>query len=39
MQKLGMSYNPEDDFYHPKLPKQSPLNPHILYRIKKHDFI
>lgn len=39
MQKLGMTYDPADDFYHPKLPKESPLCQHILYRIKKHDFI
>jgi RimJ/RimL family protein N-acetyltransferase len=38
MQKLGMSYNPADDFYHPKLPKESPLSLHVLYRLHKKDF-
>lgn len=33
MQKLGMTHTPEDDFYHPKLEKSSPLALHVLYRM------
>jgi len=32
MEKLGMTYNPKDDFYHTKLPKDHPLAFHLLYR-------
>ncbi|MGA8163903.1 MAG: GNAT family N-acetyltransferase [Waddliaceae bacterium] len=32
MRKLGMNHNPEDDFYHTKLPKDHPLGFHVLYR-------
>lgn len=34
MEKLGMIYNPEDDFNHAKLPEGHPLRPHVLYRLK-----
>jgi 3-dehydroquinate dehydratase/shikimate dehydrogenase len=33
MQRLGMHHDPKDDFSHPKLPKDHPLSPHVLYRI------
>jgi ribosomal-protein-alanine N-acetyltransferase len=34
MEKLGMTYNPADDFDHPGLPQGRPLRPHILYRAR-----
>lgn len=35
MEKLGMTYDPQDDFQHPKLPDiNHPLRPHVLYRLK-----
>jgi RimJ/RimL family protein N-acetyltransferase len=37
MEKLGMSYNPKDNFYHPKIPYDHPLSKHVLYR--KNFFI
>jgi ribosomal-protein-alanine N-acetyltransferase len=33
MEKLGMSYNPVDDFEHPRLPEGHPIRPHVLYRV------
>jgi RimJ/RimL family protein N-acetyltransferase len=33
MEKIGMSYNPTDDFDHPGLPPGHPLRRHVLYRI------
>jgi RimJ/RimL family protein N-acetyltransferase len=32
MQKIGMHYDPADDFDHPMLPADHPLRPHVLYR-------
>jgi len=34
MEKLGMTYHPQDDFEHPKVPVGHPLRPHALYRIR-----
>lgn len=34
MQRLGMTYDPADDFSHPRVAADSPLHPHVLYRIK-----
>jgi len=34
MEKLGMTYDPADDFEHPRLPEGHPLRPHVLYRIR-----
>ena len=31
MGKIGLIYNPNDDFDHPKLPDNSPLKQHVLY--------
>lgn len=39
MQKLGMTRKAEDDFDHPKVPAGHPLQRHVLYRIKKENFI
>jgi RimJ/RimL family protein N-acetyltransferase len=33
MERLGMTRIPEDDFDHPLVPAESPLRPHITYRI------
>jgi RimJ/RimL family protein N-acetyltransferase len=33
MERLGMTYSPDDDFGHPGLPEGHPLRPHVLYRI------
>jgi RimJ/RimL family protein N-acetyltransferase len=33
MEKIGMRYNPADDFDHPGLPPGHPLRRHVLYRI------
>lgn len=33
MEKIGMTHDPKDDFYHPKLPKSYMLSQHVLYRI------
>ena len=35
MERLGMSYDPADDFDHPKLEPGDPLRPHVLYRVKQ----
>jgi ribosomal-protein-alanine N-acetyltransferase len=34
MEKLGMTYNPADDFDHPKLPEGHRLRRHVLYRLR-----
>lgn len=39
MEKLGLHYNPDDDFSHPKLPDDSPLKQHVLYRLTKTQYI
>lgn len=35
MERIGMRYDPAGDFLHPKLPKDHPLAPHVLYRTRK----
>ncbi|WP_420421959.1 GNAT family N-acetyltransferase [Simkania sp.] len=35
MEKLGMTYDPKDDFENSKLPQGHPMRPHVLYRMKK----
>lgn len=37
MEKLGMTYFPDEDFDHPAVPDDSPLKPHILYRIHRPE--
>jgi len=37
MEKIGMHHNPHDDFYHPKLSKDSPLCRHVLYRLTRES--
>jgi len=34
MQKIGMVYDPADDYFHPKIPEGHPLRPHVLYRAR-----
>jgi RimJ/RimL family protein N-acetyltransferase len=34
IEKLGMTHNPSDDFDHPNLPQEHPLQRHVLYRLK-----
>ena len=33
MERLGMTHDPKDDFDHPRIPKDHPINRHVLYRI------
>ena len=35
MERLGMTYDPADDFEHPLVPVGHPLRLHVLYRIKR----
>jgi RimJ/RimL family protein N-acetyltransferase len=37
MEKIGMTYDPADDFDHPFLPEGHPLRRHVLYRISRKD--
>jgi RimJ/RimL family protein N-acetyltransferase len=32
MERIGMTYDPKDDFEHPSLPEHHPLRKHVLYR-------
>lgn len=32
MERLGMTYDPKDDFEHPRVPEGHPVRPHVLYR-------
>lgn len=34
MPRIGMTHDPADDFYHPALPRDHPVQPLILYRTK-----
>jgi ribosomal-protein-alanine N-acetyltransferase len=38
MQRLGMTYDPRDDFDHPMLPRGDRLERHVLYRIGRDAF-
>lgn len=38
MQRLGMTYDPADNFLHPTLPDGHPLQLHVLYRLKRADW-
>ena len=38
MERIGMKRNADDDFNHPKIAPESPLRPHVLYRISKDKF-
>jgi RimJ/RimL family protein N-acetyltransferase len=39
MEKIGLRYDPEDDFRHPKLVPDHPFSQHVLYRLKKEDYL
>lgn len=39
MERLGMAYDPADDFLHPNVPDGSPLKDHVLYRRSRHPAI
>ena len=39
MKKIGLHHNPEDDFDHPKLASDSPLQRHVLYRLTKKEYL
>lgn len=34
MQKLGMHYDPRDDYERPTIPPGHPLRPHVIYRLR-----
>jgi RimJ/RimL family protein N-acetyltransferase len=38
MERLGMSYDPRDDFENPHIEPGHPLRPHVLYRLRRSDF-
>ena len=38
MEKIGLHYDPQDDFDHPTLDKNSPLKRHVLYRKTKDNY-
>tara|TARA_Y100000588_G_C14122144_1_gene867773 strand:+ start:659 stop:1234 length:576 start_codon:yes stop_codon:yes gene_type:complete len=38
MEKIGLHYNPDDDFFHPNVPDDSPLQRHVLYRLTKTQY-
>ncbi len=39
MERLGMKHNPGDDFDHPLLPVGHRLRRHVLYRLKRSDWV
>jgi RimJ/RimL family protein N-acetyltransferase len=34
MEKIGMAYDPAEDYEHPSVREDSPLRPHVVYRIR-----
>jgi RimJ/RimL family protein N-acetyltransferase len=38
MTRLGMVYQPDEDFDHPRVPADSPIRRHVLYRIDRAGF-
>jgi ribosomal-protein-alanine N-acetyltransferase len=38
MARLGMTHDPADDFDHPRLPVDSPLRRHVLYRLTREQY-
>ena len=38
MKKIGLKYDPQGEFNHPKLPLDHSLSRHLLYRLKKEEF-
>ena len=39
MEKLGMTHDPSEVFDHPKLPPGHPMRRHVLYRLRRQDWI
>ncbi|MEM9106104.1 MAG: GNAT family N-acetyltransferase [Pseudomonadota bacterium] len=39
MARIGMRRDPDGDFLHPSLPQDHPVAPHVLYRLRKRDWI
>jgi RimJ/RimL family protein N-acetyltransferase len=39
MEKIGMSCNPADDFEHPRVPVGHALRPHVLYRLRRSEWL
>ena len=39
MEKLGMTHDPADDFDHPRVPQAHPLRRHVLYRLRRSEFL
>lgn len=39
MERIGMKRDPSADFEHPLLPDDSPLKQHVLYRIRRDEFL
>ena len=39
MERLGMTRDPDDDFDHPRLPEGNPLRRHVLYRLRRDDWL
>jgi ribosomal-protein-alanine N-acetyltransferase len=39
MERLGMKRDPKDDFEHPAIPAGHALKPHVLYRIKRKEYV
>ncbi|PIS03195.1 MAG: GNAT family N-acetyltransferase [Chlamydiae bacterium CG10_big_fil_rev_8_21_14_0_10_42_34] len=38
MEKLHMTYNPEENFYHPMMPREHPLALRVLYRLTESQW-
>ena len=39
MERLGMTYSPDDDFDHPRVPEGHRIRPHVLYRINRAAWV
>ena len=39
MERLGMHRDPADDFDHPRVPEGHPLRRHVLYRLRRDEWI
>ena len=39
MERIGMTRDPADDFDHPRLPEGHPLRRHVLYRLRREDWV
>lgn len=39
MEKIGLHHDPQDDFDHPRLPADSPLQRHVLYKLSKTEYL